>query len=276
MIELPEAIVIARQMDATLKGKRIISGDRGNSPHKFAFSSGTSEEYTTIFAGQTVGGTTSHGMSILTEIGADHTLVLGCGGERILFHTDERSLPKKHQLFLHFEDGAYLTVTISGWGNTLLLPRAEAGRHQHVQQDRITPLDDAFTLDYFCQLFEPLAQDSKASLKYFLISEPGVWGIGNGCLQDILFRAKIHPRRRVVDIAEDEQRALYDAIKDTLTRMVALGGRESERDLYGNRGGYVRILDSKTKGKPCPECGTPIEKIQYLGGACYLCPSCQT
>jgi formamidopyrimidine-DNA glycosylase len=275
MIELPEAIVIARQMDATLKGRRIISGDRGNSPHKFAFSSGTSEEYAAIFAGQTVGGTTSHGMSILTEIGAGHTLVLGCGGERILFHPDERSLPKKHQLFLHFEDGAYLTVTISGWGNTLLLPRAEAGRHQHVQQDRIAPLDDAFTWDYFCQLFESLTPDSKASLKYFLISEPGVWGIGNGCLQDILFRAKIHPRRRAVDIAEDEQRALYDAIRDTLTQMVALGGRESECDLYGNRGKYVRILDSKTKGKPCPECGTPIEKIQYLGGACYLCPSCQ-
>ena len=49
-----------------------------------------------------------------------------------------------------------------------------------------------------------------------------------------------------------------------------------KRIAYGNRGEYVRILDSKTKGKPCPECGTPIEKIQYLGGACYLCPSCQT
>jgi formamidopyrimidine-DNA glycosylase len=276
MIELPEAIVIARQMDATLKGRRIISGDRGNSPHKFAFSSGTSEEYTAIFAGQTVGGTTSHGMSILTEIGAGYTLVLGCGGERILFHTDERSLPKKHQLFLHFEDGAYLTVTISGWGNTLLLPRAEAGQHQHVQQDRITPLDDAFTWDYFCQLFEPLAQDSKASLKYFLISEPGVWGIGNGCLQDILFHTRVHPKRRAVDITGQERQALYRAIRETLNQMVVLGGRESECDLYGNRGGYVRILDSATTGQPCPECGTPIEKIQYLGGACYLCPSCQT
>ncbi|MBN1976857.1 MAG: endonuclease VIII [Anaerolineae bacterium] len=275
MIELPEAIVIARQMDATLKGKRIVSGDRGNSPHKFAFSSGTSEDYTAIFAGQTVGGTTSHGMSILTEIGADYTLVLGCGGERILFHTDERSLPKKHQLFLQFEDGAYLTVTISGWGNTLLLPRAEAGRHQHVQQDRMTPLDDAFTWDYFCQLFEPPAQDSKASLKYFLISEPGLWGLGNGCLQDILFRARVHPRRRAADITDRERQALYRAIRETLQQMVALGGRESECDLYGNRGGYVRILDSKTTGKPCPECGTPIEKSQYLGGAVYFCPACQ-
>ena len=100
--------------------------------------------------------------------------------------------------------------------------------------------------------------------------------MGNGCLQDILFRARLHPRRKVVDIADDEQRALYDAIKRTLNQMIDLGGRSSEVDLYGNKGGYVRILDSKTKGTPCPECGTTIEKIQYLGGACYFCPTCQT
>lgn len=28
-------------------------------------------------------------------------------------------------------------------------------------------------------------------------------------------------------------------------------------------------------GQPCPTCGTPVEKIQYLGGACYFCPRCQ-
>lgn len=276
MIELPEAIVIARQMDAALRGKRIVSGDRGNSPHKFAFSSGTSEEYAAIFAGQTVGGSTAHGMSILTEIGAAHTLVLGCGGERILLHADERSLPKKHQLFLHFEDGAYLTVAISGWGNTLLLPRAEAGRHQHVRADRITPLDEAFTWDYFRQLFDPLTQESKASLKYFLISEPGLWGLGNGCLQDILFHARLHPRRRAVDTGEAERRALYDSIRATLRQIVDRGGRHDEVDLYGQPGGYQRILHSKSVGQPCPECGTPIEKVAYLGGSIYFCPACQT
>jgi formamidopyrimidine-DNA glycosylase len=275
MIELPEAIVIARQMDATLKDKQIVSGDRGNSPHKFAFSNGTSEEYAAIFKDQTVGGTTAHGMSILTEIGADHTLVLGCGGERILFHTDERVLPKKHQLFLHFADGTYLTITISGWGNTLLLPRAEAGRHQHVQQDRITPLDDAFTWDYFYQLFEPLTQDSKASLKYFLISEPGLWGLGNGCLQDILFHARLHPRRKAVATSEVERHALHTAIRDTLQQMVSQGGRNDEINLYGQPGGYQRILHSKSVGQPCPNCGVPFEKEQYLGGSIYFCPACQ-
>ena len=276
MIELPEALVIARQMKKDLKGKQIAYGNRGNSTHKFAFSSGSSKEYEAIFQGKTIGRTTAHGMSILTAIGKDHKLVLGCGGERILLHEKEGKLPKKYHLLLHFEDGTSLTVTVSGWGNTLLLPASEADKHAHVKEDRITPLDDAFTLDHFQQLFAQVNPESSKSIKYFMITEPGVWGIGNGCLQDILFRAKIHPRRRVVDMDEGEQHALYDALKGTLNKMIELGGRSSEYDLYGSRGGYVRILDSKTKGKPCPACGTPIEKIQYLGGACYLCPSCQT
>jgi formamidopyrimidine-DNA glycosylase len=276
MIELPEALVIARQMDKELAGKRIVHGDRGNSPHKFAFSNGTSEEYAAIFKGKTVGRSTSHGMSTCTEIGQDHTLVLGCGGERILLHASGAKRPKKYQLLLQFDDGMSLTVTISGWGNTLLLPASEAGKHNHVRADRITPLDDAFTLDYFQQLFADVDRKSSKSIKYFVISEPGVHGMGNGCLQDILFHAKLHPRRKVVDIADDEQRLLYNALKRTLNQMIDLGGRSSETDLYGNKGSYVRVLDSKTKGTPCPECGTAIEKIQYLGGACYLCPTCQT
>jgi formamidopyrimidine-DNA glycosylase len=276
MIELPEAFVISQQMNETLKGKHIEYGDRGNTSHKFAFSSGTSEEYTAILAGKSLGKSWSHGMSILTEVGQDHILVLGCGGERILFHPPEAKLPKKTQLFLRFTDQSTLTVTVSGWGNTLLLPAEEAGHHMHVKQDRLTPLNDAFTLDYFKGLFSDIDPESKKSIKYFLVSEPGVWGMGNGCLQDILFYAGLHPRRKVVDIDEEAQNTLYNALMGNLKKIIKLGGRNSEYDLYGNKGGYVRLMDSKTKGTPCPTCSTPIEKISYLGGSCYLCPTCQT
>lgn len=275
MIELPEALTIARQMNKELKGKRIAYGNRGNAAHKFAFSSGSPDEYEALFKGRRMGEIAGHGSAILASIEPDYVLVLGGGGERILLHQDERTLPKKHHLLLHFEDGACLTVTVQGWGNTLLLPQAEAGAHPHVQKDRIPPLDDAFTWDYFRQLFNLVDKDSATSIKYFVISEPGVWGVGNGYLQDILFRAKIHPRRRVIDILERERRALYEAVVETLKQAVELGGRDTECDLYGNRGGYVSILSSKAKGQPCLECGTPIEKIQYLGGSCYFCPSCQ-
>ncbi|MGD8554917.1 MAG: zinc finger domain-containing protein [Anaerolineales bacterium] len=275
MIELPEALIIARQMTQELKGRRIASAIRGNSPHKFAFYSQPPEGYQALLTGKTVGESKGHGSAILTFIEGDYHVVLGGGGERILFHEDEKALPKKHQLLLHFEDGAYLTVTVSGWGNVMLLHKSELAGHPHVGEPRVSPVTQAFTFEYLQGLFEELEGEDPRSIKYFVISKPGIWGIGNGYLQDILFRAKLHPRTRAVDIPVSKRRDLHRAIKHTLKQAVDLGGRDSERDLYNRPGGYSRILDSRTVGRPCPECGTPIEKIRYLGGASYFCPSCQ-
>jgi formamidopyrimidine-DNA glycosylase len=68
---------------------------------------------------------------------------------------------------------------------------------------------------------------------------------------------------------------LHAAIIDVVSEVIAGGGRDDELDLFGNPGGYVRLMSSATAGKPCPDCGTAIQKMQYLGGACYFCPKCQ-
>ncbi len=57
--------------------------------------------------------------------------------------------------------------------------------------------------------------------------------------------------------------------------MIAQGGRIDEFDMYNRPGGYVRLMDSRAADQPCPTCRATVEKIQYLGGACYFCPSCQ-
>jgi formamidopyrimidine-DNA glycosylase len=108
-----------------------------------------------------------------------------------------------------------------------------------------------------------------------VVNRPVINGIGNGYCQDILFRAGLHPRRRVVDLSADERKRLFPAIRDTLTQAISRGGRDTERDTFGQPGGYVPILDKRAKGQPCPACGKTIEVICYLGGSCYFCPTCQ-
>jgi formamidopyrimidine-DNA glycosylase len=277
VIELPEAITIAWQISKELKGKQIASGVRGSSPHKFVFTGKHSdEEFTTIIKGKTIGAAWANGSVILTNLEPGYVLSLGCGGERILFHTCEKTLPKKHQLLFNFKDETYLTVTVSGWGEVRLLEQHEVPKHPHIKKDAISPLSDAFTFSYFNSLFDKLPENKRISAKYFIISEPGIWGVGNGCLQDILYRAKIHPKRQMATLSSEERRTLYNEIKQILKEIVELGGRNNERDLYNKPGGYQRILHSKTVDSPCQECGTLIKKIQYLGGAAYFCPSCQT
>ncbi len=273
MIELPEVLTIARQMNSDLRGKRIASAMRGNSPHKFAFYNRPPEEYAAILKGKTIGEATDHGGCLLVSAEPDYVLMLAGGGERILYHADSKTLPAKHQLLLHFADDTYLAVTVQGWGYAQLWGRSEEG--SPTGKGGVPTLSAAFSPEYFQGLFEALPDGDGRNIKFFVISQPGVWGVANGYLQDILFRAKIHPRRRAADLTPEERSRLYDAIKETLTQAVALGGRDTERDLYDRPGGYRRILDSRTVGHPCPRCGTPIEKIMFMGGASYFCPRCQ-
>lgn len=275
MIELPEALTIANQVTRELAGKRIKACIRGNSPHKFALYSGSPEEYQAILAGKTVGQARAHGCMILVDVEPDHVFTLGGGGERILLHKTSGTLPKKHQLLLEFTDGTFLTVSVQGWGSVSITPKENLPIHQFCGVHGPSPLSVDFTLDYFLGLFEELEKADSRSAKFFIISKPGVHGIGNGCLQDILFRAKIHPRRRMVETTPEERMRLYESIRTTIREAAELGGRDSELDLFGQPGGYSRILDSKSVGRPCPECGTPIGKISFLGGAAYFCPNCQ-
>ncbi|HEY3342121.1 MAG TPA: hypothetical protein VGK81_08895, partial [Anaerolineae bacterium] len=238
MIEYPEAVTIARQITERLNGKRIVAGVRGNTPHKFAFYSGTAEEYARLLPGKQVGPAEPHGSLIKVSIDPGYVLVLGGGGERILFHASGARLPKRHQLLLQFEDDTSLTVSVQGWGFAQLWPCEMVADKLHGDQGKLPPLSDEFTYDYFCGLFDQLEAGDPRAIKFFVISKPGVLGVGNGYLQDILFRAKLHPRRRAVEIMKRERRALYKAIRSIIQQAVDAGGRDTEHDLFDQPGCY--------------------------------------
>lgn len=274
MIELPEAVTISAQMEKELRGRVIAGAVRGNAPHKFAFYNHEPEEYAAILKGKTVAGSAADANLILTDLDPGYTLYLGGGGERILLHTGERTLPAKHQFLLRFEDGCFLTVTIQMWGSILLVPRGEKPPI-YPHSDIPSPLTADFTLDLFLRLFDEIPPEDTRSVKFFLISKPGIPGLGNGYTQDVLFNARLHPRHRVRDLNPDQKESLFHATRDTLTRAGGLGGRDTELDLYGCPGRYTPILSAKTAGKPCPVCGAAVLKESFLGGAIYFCPRCQ-
>ena len=91
-----------------------------------------------------------------------------------------------------------------------------------------------------------------------------------------MFRAGLHPRHSIAELAPVQRRALHDAIIKTVREAIAKGGRADELDLFGQPGRYDRIMSRETLGKPYPRCGAKIEKIAFLGGTCYLCPKCQS
>jgi len=275
MFELPEYTILARQINQTLVGKTIKCGQLGNSPHKFVWYNRKHEEFTKLTKGKVVGQARVQGRWLIIPLEPGYNLVLGeCGG-KVLFHPTGTELPEKYHLWIEFEDGSSFTVTTQMWGAMELFEAGKEQERQYIKGMRVTPMERAFTFKYFSWLIDELLQGAKRSTKSLLTQDQLIPGLGNASAQDILFQAHLLPRRSLSELSPGQRRDLYDAIVDTIREIIKKGGRNDETDLFGEPGGYVRLMDSAAAGKPCPECGTKIQKNQYLGGACYFCPKCQ-
>ena len=275
MFELSEMLTLARQMRESLTGKIVRSGSLGNSPHKFVWYNRTPEEFAALSQGKTVGQAQARGRWLFLPQEPGYVLLLGeCGG-KLLLHPAGLALPKKYHLHLAFEDGSFLTAMTAMWGAMELYESGQEQERQYVKGMCPTPADPEFTLAYFNALIDSLLQEKPRSAKGLLTQEQLIPGLGNSIAQDILFHARLHPRHSIADLDSEQRETLFQAVVSTVEQATRLGGRDDEVDLYGRPGGYVRLMDSKAVGKPCPVCGTPVEKMQYLGWACYFCPDCQ-
>jgi len=278
MIEMPEATTIARQMNQTLTGKIISKFERGNKTHKFLWLNRPDEEYETILPGLTVTGASSFGRSIYLYLG-DYLLWWSDTGGKLLYHEPGDKLPKNYHLGWDFEDGSTLTFAMQMWGGVKLLDKSEFEEKPN-DETGVEPLSSAFTLAKFNEMLDEYPEKTSKGIKGFLVATgyaiPNhIAGLGNAIVQDILFQAGISPKRKNMDIHPEEREKLFEAINSTIAEAIQFGGRYDEVDHFGNKGGYIRLMDSKTTDTPCIRCGTDIQKISYLGGACYLCPNCQ-
>jgi formamidopyrimidine-DNA glycosylase len=114
------------------------------------------------------------------------------------------------------------------------------------------PLDPAFTA-------ADLGEWSKkysAPIKAVLCDQRFLAGIGNMYADEALFAASLHPLRATNSLSADEVERLYKAIH--------------------------RVLEAQSIfkvahriGKPCPVCGTIIERIPIRQRGAYFCPNCQ-
>ncbi len=271
MIELPEAVILAKQINQTLTGKHILKAVANQSPHKFAWYTGDPADYNHRLAGKTIGTAAAYAGNVEIQAG-DMTMSLSAP---LRYHPKGEKLPAKHQLLLEFDDQSALSATIQMWGGLFCFGKEEKSGFPDydLAKERPSPLSDGFDRAYFDSLFDE--NTGKLSAKAFLAAEQRIPGLGNGVLQDILWTAKIHPRRKMAGLSGEEIQQIFHAVRFVLQQMVDRGGRDTERDLFGRFGGYNTILSKNTVDTPCPACGTLIKKEPYMGGSIYYCGGCQ-
>lgn len=272
MLEIPESLTIARQINESIQGKRILEAEAAHTPHSFAWYSGEPDFYSRIMEGCEIGEATSLGSMIEISLG-DYSFIVG-DGTNVRYFAPGEKLPERYQTRITFEDESSVICTIQMYGAMFLVqPHSYDNPYYLVGKSKPMPNTEDFTYAYFKQLFENLS--GTVSMKAFLATEQRIPGLGNGVLQDILLESGLHPKRKIGGLTEGRKRRIYDAVCGTLEKMAAAGGRDTEKDFFGRQGGYRTMLSKKTVGKPCPYCGNEIQKANYLGGTVYFCPMCQ-
>lgn len=272
MIEIPEAATLAEQITQTLTGKTIGQVVAAASPHKFAWFHGDPAGYHGLLCGKRIDCVAAFGG--LVELAAHDCRILFGDGAALRYYATPENVPDKHQLCVTFTDDSALLCTVQMYGGMWAFRDGEDDNRYHsIAKEKPSPLSGAFNEAYFDSLRND--QTTKLSVKAFLATEQRIPGLGNGVLQDILWNARIHPKRKLSTLSSGELGVLYHSVKNTLAEMTAAGGRDTEKDLFGRAGGYITRLSKNTVGKPCPVCGSIIQKAPYMGGAVYWCDGCQ-
>jgi len=266
MPELPEITVLARQIRAELVGKTI-AGIEVLQPKCLNV---PPEEFVDALTGARLLDVTHRGKWLFCETSRGWLLLnLGMGGEALL--VTRETLPEKRRLLFSFEDDSCLAINFWWFGYAHYVRPDELGSHAMTAKLGPNALD--LTAGHLRAMF----QGRRGRIKSFLLDQSKIAGIGNAYVHDILFLARLHPLRTVNTLTGAEVEALAEAIHDGLQPSIDKGGAFYEVDLYGQKGGFTMddILVGYKEGKPCPVCGTPIEKIKTGGTSSFICPRCQ-
>lgn len=273
MIELPEAIVLSREINEALSGKKLLRVIAAHSPHKFAWYHREPEDYHDLLRNKILLKSYNQGGFVRIDLNNDIVILLS-EGIRIRYFLEGEKMPEKHQLLIEFSDRSCLVCSVQMYGGLCAFNEGDYdNKYFRSARDKPSPLTDGFDQTYFDQLLS--TNSEKLSLKGFLATEQRIPGLGNGVLQDILFNTKLHPKKKINTLNNADKNALFHSIKSTLSDMTIQGGRNTEQDVFGYPGEYQTRLCKHTVNGPCPNCNSLIQKQAYMGGSIYFCPTCQ-
>ena len=126
------------------------------------------------------------------------------------------------------------------------------------------------------QFSERLLQENH-TLKRSLTDPRLFSGIGNAYSDEILHRARLSPVKHTRRLSEEEIARLFDSTRVVLVEWTDRLRAESAGDFPTKVTAFRDEMAVHGKfGKPCPVCGTPVQRIRYADNETNYCPRCQT
>jgi formamidopyrimidine-DNA glycosylase len=177
---------------------------------------------------------------------------------------------------LQFTDGSHLYFNDQrkfGWMR--LMPTLEVPNIDFMKKVGPEPLEADFTAQEFTARF---TRRAKTSIKAALLDQSVVAGVGNIYADESLWGAKVHPKRLVGSLTDNEFIQLYTELRAVMNLAIKKGGSTDKNyvNAEGKRGSYMdfaRVF--RREGLACPRCGAEIIKFKAAGRGTHICPVCQ-
>ena len=184
----------------------------------------------------------------------------------------DRSVKNKHCSFaIHLENGK--TIYFKDY--------RKFGRLYHFST--LDPLNAKLGVEPFSSEFShsyvaAVLKKSAGMIKPFLLNQKHIAGLGNIYVDEALWRAKIHPKKRSNSISRPKVMVLAKAIPDILKKAIDFNGTTIINFSYGNEvpGDFKQFLNVFGKeGTSCSRCDRTIKKIYVAQRGTHYCPNCQ-
>lgn len=259
MPELPEVEVLRRELAPILVGQKILRA--------YVIDPRLKVEEKAL-EGKTILSLERLGKYLLIPFREGGCLALHLGMTGQLEVTEE-DFPHRHRrAYFVLSSGKYLSfIDPRRFGNIFLLSTKED------LKGRLGT--DPFSLDFTFSRFQTLLK-SRKRLKDFLLDQRKIAGIGNIYASEILFRARLHPKRPASSLSREEQKRLFTSILEVLEEAIAAKGT-TIRDFRrpgGEAGNFQDFLSVYGKTQ-CPRCSGPIVRETLSSRSTYFCPRCQ-
>jgi formamidopyrimidine-DNA glycosylase len=268
MPELPDVVVYIERLRAELAGATL-EGIRIRSPSLLR----TAEPKLDSLFGRKVVGFERLGKRVVTELEGDAFLVLHLMiAGRLKLKPRGAGIPGKIGMAAFDYDRATLLLTeaSSHKRTQLFAVQGRAGLSEH-DRGGIEVLECSVS-----QFREALARENH-TIKRSLTDPRLLSGIGNAYSDEILHRARLSPVKLTSKLADDEIERLFAACRTVLTEWTDRLRQQTGDGFPENVTAFRPEMAVHGRfGKPCPVCGTKVQRIVYASNETNYCPTCQT
>jgi formamidopyrimidine-DNA glycosylase len=203
-----------------------------------------------------------HGKHLLARIGKGRWLMLHFGMTgSLLYYRNGAHPPPYTRLLIDFGRGRHLAYVDPRKLGRIAL--ADSPR-SFVEAHHLGP--DALALDL--PAFRKLVAGKRGAIKSWLMDQHAIAGIGNVYADEILFQARIHPRRSVHAIRGRELVRLFTGLRKVLGKAIAARADPGRMP-------KSFLLPRRKRGARCPRCGGRIRTMTIGGRTTHYCPRCQ-